>query len=190
VSPERVPRFGIVTGEQAPQLTADGQALKSELQERGYAAEPVVWTEPHVSWATFDAVLVRSCWQYYRRPAAFRELLTVWTRQVLRSSTSCPFRNQVRRLTSGRTSRHRNWTWTTRAWREPTPSTDGNGRSTFQRPRGTDKELSTPGARHHPLQQSVSTLHVCTSTVSNALYRNRSSGNFPKLSGYRTLWGG
>jgi hypothetical protein len=76
VSPERVPRFGIVTGEQAPQLTADGQALKSELQERGYAAEPVVWTKRHVSWSTFDAVLVRSCWQYYRRPAAFRELLS------------------------------------------------------------------------------------------------------------------
>lgn len=73
---ESVPHLGIVTGETAPQLTADGQALQSVLRDRGYATEPVVWTEPHVSWSTFDAVVVRSCWQYYRRPTAFENWLT------------------------------------------------------------------------------------------------------------------
>ena len=35
-----------------------------------WAAHP--WDEPRVPWSTFDLVIVRTTWDYYRRPAEFR----------------------------------------------------------------------------------------------------------------------
>ncbi|MUV85029.1 hypothetical protein GJ631_00120 [Natronomonas sp. CBA1123] len=66
---------GIVTGEKAPSLTDDGQALAAELSTRGMDAEPVVWSDNEADSTALDAVLFRSCWQYHRRPDAFRRWL-------------------------------------------------------------------------------------------------------------------
>lgn len=67
--------IGIVTGESVPELTEDGQALRRALRERGHDAGGVVWSDPDVDWSSFDALVVRSCWEYYRQPAAFRSWL-------------------------------------------------------------------------------------------------------------------
>lgn len=75
MSPRDDPRVAIVTGDSAPQLTEDGQALAVELDRRGYDPVPVVWTDSGTDWSTFDLVLVRSCWEYHEDPATFRELL-------------------------------------------------------------------------------------------------------------------
>ncbi|MFC4541226.1 RimK family alpha-L-glutamate ligase [Halosolutus amylolyticus] len=69
------PRIGIVTGTRAPELTDDGRAVASELRDRGYEAEPVIWSESGVDWSRFDGLVVRSCWQYYEDPDAFRAWL-------------------------------------------------------------------------------------------------------------------
>jgi hypothetical protein len=68
---------GIVTGEKAPSLTDDGKALAAELSTRGMDAEPVVWSDNEADSTALDAVLFRSCWQYHRRPDAFRRWLDV-----------------------------------------------------------------------------------------------------------------
>lgn len=69
------PRVGIVTGEQAPDLTDEGQALRAALRDRGFAAEAVRWDDPEVGWSGFDAALLRSCWGYHENLPAFRSWL-------------------------------------------------------------------------------------------------------------------
>lgn len=65
----------IVTGEDAPDLTANGRAVLAALEERGFAAKPAVWNDSAIDWTTFDAVLIRSCWDYHTQPEAFRSWL-------------------------------------------------------------------------------------------------------------------
>lgn len=67
--------IGIVTGESVPELTEDGRAVRQVLRERGYDASGVVWSDPDVDWSSFDVLVVRSCWEYYRRPDAFQSWL-------------------------------------------------------------------------------------------------------------------
>lgn len=76
-------RVGIVTGSHAPELTEDGRALADALRDRGYDVAPAVWDDSDVDWSAFDGVVVRSCWAYHERPAAFRR----WLRRADRAST-------------------------------------------------------------------------------------------------------
>lgn len=69
------PRFGIVTGERAPELSDDGTALVSALERRGVDPEPVRWDTDH-NWAAYDGLLVRSCWNYHHDIEAFRDWLS------------------------------------------------------------------------------------------------------------------
>lgn len=78
MSPLPTTRVGIVTGEAAPNLSENGQALLAELRERGLSAEPVLWSDSQVDWSAFDALVVRSCWEYHTRPDCFRD----WLRSV------------------------------------------------------------------------------------------------------------
>lgn len=75
-------RIGIVTGESVPELSADGQALRRALGKRGHDADGVVWSDPDVDWSSFDALVVRSCWEYYRRPDAFQSWLDTVDKRV------------------------------------------------------------------------------------------------------------
>ncbi len=59
------------TCESIPNLTEDDQALIAPLAKRGIEARAAVWSDPSVSWSTADAVLIRSCWDYHRRPKEF-----------------------------------------------------------------------------------------------------------------------
>jgi hypothetical protein len=40
--------------------------------DQGAHADAVVWDDPNVPWADYDAVVIRSCWDYHLRPDAFR----------------------------------------------------------------------------------------------------------------------
>lgn len=70
------PTLAVVTGESAPDLTEDGRALRSALEERGFAVRPAVWTDSGVDWGEFDAALFRSCFDYYTDPPRFRAVLS------------------------------------------------------------------------------------------------------------------
>jgi hypothetical protein len=62
---------GLVTYAGMPELTEDDRLLASALHRRGAAAQPVVWDDPAVRWDGFDRLVLRSCWDYHRRPAEF-----------------------------------------------------------------------------------------------------------------------
>ena len=73
--PDLPTRLAIVTGEIAPDLSDGGQRLASSLAAHGIESEPVLWNDPSVDWATYDAVLLRSCWDYPDDRQRFRAML-------------------------------------------------------------------------------------------------------------------
>lgn len=70
-----ISNIGLVTGETVPDLTKDGQAVERALVERSYDVRGVVWSDADVDWSSFDVLVVRSCWEYYERSAAFQTWL-------------------------------------------------------------------------------------------------------------------
>ena len=60
-------RIALATSEELPDLDEDSALVLPELAKRGIDARPAVWTDPGVDWAAFDAVVVRSVWDYFLR---------------------------------------------------------------------------------------------------------------------------
>ncbi|MGH7451608.1 MAG: ATP-grasp domain-containing protein, partial [bacterium] len=65
-------RVAFVTYHKAPNLTADDALALAPLKQFGVAAIPTIWDDPRVNWKTFDAVIMRSCWDYHRKTHGFR----------------------------------------------------------------------------------------------------------------------
>jgi len=63
-------RVAFVTCEKIPQLTEDDQLAAAELRRRGITVEPVIWNRS-AGWHNFDAVILRSCWDYHLHPKEF-----------------------------------------------------------------------------------------------------------------------
>lgn len=59
----------VVTSEEFPALEPDSRLLLPALAARGIDARPVVWTDPEADWSEWEAILVRSPWDYFDRPA-------------------------------------------------------------------------------------------------------------------------
>lgn len=59
-------RLALLTDRTLPALSYDDRPLPAALAGFGFRAEPVAWDAP-VDWATFDAVLVRSPWDWFGR---------------------------------------------------------------------------------------------------------------------------
>jgi glutathione synthase/RimK-type ligase-like ATP-grasp enzyme len=70
-----VPSVAFATYAALPLLSPDDRFAARELESRGVRVTPAVWSDPDVRWAEFDAVVLRSTWDYHRRPAAFRRWL-------------------------------------------------------------------------------------------------------------------
>ncbi|UGQ12867.1 hypothetical protein LO772_04400 [Yinghuangia sp. ASG 101] len=68
----------LATCARLPDLAPDERAVIAPLAERGITAVPVVWDEPSVAWESFDAVVVRSTWDYSWRHEEFLR----WARSV------------------------------------------------------------------------------------------------------------
>ena len=68
-------RIGIATYGRAPLLAPDDQLLVPVLSSLGIDAEPVVWSNRAAVWTAFDAVVIRSCWDYHLHSAAFHAWL-------------------------------------------------------------------------------------------------------------------
>lgn len=70
-----IPRVALATYERAPDLALDDQPLIPALAALGIAADAVVWSDRAAGWASFGAVIVRSCWDYHLHAARFLEWL-------------------------------------------------------------------------------------------------------------------
>jgi glutathione synthase/RimK-type ligase-like ATP-grasp enzyme len=65
----------IVTYDARPEPTDDDRLLVSALEARGARVDARSWSDHAAPWASYDAVVVRSCWDYFRRPAEFHAWL-------------------------------------------------------------------------------------------------------------------
>ncbi len=70
------PRLAVITCDCLRELTEDDRPLLGELWQRGIKAEPAVWDDPGVDWRAYDAVLIRSTWDYHLKIASFRAWLS------------------------------------------------------------------------------------------------------------------
>ena len=68
------PHVGIVTGARSPTGTDDDAALAESLDGHGIDAGPVRWDRDR-DWTVYDAVIVRSCWEYHEHVEQFRDWL-------------------------------------------------------------------------------------------------------------------
>lgn len=58
-------RVAFATSAELRDLTPDDRLGRAALEELGVAVVPAVWSDPAVEWDAFDAVVVRSCWDYF-----------------------------------------------------------------------------------------------------------------------------
>jgi glutathione synthase/RimK-type ligase-like ATP-grasp enzyme len=73
---QRARRVALVTYAELPGLTDDDRLLAEALTERGADVEAAVWSDHGIDWPSFDAVVVRSCWDYFHRPDEFLRWLS------------------------------------------------------------------------------------------------------------------
>ena len=67
--------IAFLTSEELADLTADDRLAVAALEARGARVVPAVWTDARVDYAAFDAVVVRSTWDWHRDARAFAALL-------------------------------------------------------------------------------------------------------------------
>ncbi len=67
--------IALVTYLESPGLTESDARLQAALQARGHDVSAVAWDDPHADWQAFDAIIVRSPWDYSGRVAEFRAWL-------------------------------------------------------------------------------------------------------------------
>ena len=64
-------RIAFATYAEAPDLVDDDRVAARAFAARGIEVRPAVWDDPAVRWSDFDAVVVRSCWDYHLKSDAF-----------------------------------------------------------------------------------------------------------------------
>jgi glutathione synthase/RimK-type ligase-like ATP-grasp enzyme len=69
------PRVALVTCAAYPDLFEDDLLLARALEELRISAIPAIWSDAAVDWGSFDALVIRTPWDYFERAAEFRAWL-------------------------------------------------------------------------------------------------------------------
>jgi len=69
------PGVALVTYDARPEVTDDDRLLADALSARGVAVCALPWSDPAARWSAFDAVVVRSTWDYFHRANEFHAWL-------------------------------------------------------------------------------------------------------------------
>lgn len=64
-------RICFVTCRTWPEISASDERVKRALEARGAVVEGRAWNAPEADWGGFDAIVLRSNWDYHFDPAAF-----------------------------------------------------------------------------------------------------------------------
>ena len=64
-------RLAFATSTDYPSIQPDDAHLATSLEHLGIQPIVCVWNDPDVDWSTFDAVLIRTIWDYFKLHAAF-----------------------------------------------------------------------------------------------------------------------
>jgi len=68
-------RVALVTSEALPNLFEDDLLLVTALNELAIESQPAVWSDTGIDWLAFDALVIRTPWDYFVRPVEFRAWL-------------------------------------------------------------------------------------------------------------------
>jgi len=68
-------RLAIATSVAEPDIHLDDKPLATSLRRFGVETIACIWNDPAVDWAKFDAVLIRSIWDYFKHYASFKKWL-------------------------------------------------------------------------------------------------------------------
>ena len=66
-----MPRIALATSSKYPDLTDDDRLLLEPLAQRNIQAESAIWNDASRHWSLYDAVVIRSCWDYHLQPDDF-----------------------------------------------------------------------------------------------------------------------
>lgn len=66
-------KIALATSVDLPESIEDDRILRTRLLERGHEATYCVWDDADIDWATFDLVIIRTCWDYSLRINEFLE---------------------------------------------------------------------------------------------------------------------
>ncbi len=64
-------RIAFATCADLPSIQHDDAHLAASLERLGIQPASCIWNDPSVDWSSFDAVLIRTIWDYYKHHAAF-----------------------------------------------------------------------------------------------------------------------
>jgi glutathione synthase/RimK-type ligase-like ATP-grasp enzyme len=73
-------RLAIASSRQFPTVHPDDLHLVASLERLGVQCTVCTWNDPQVDWTAFDAVLIRTIWDYFEHYAAFRGWLDMLDR--------------------------------------------------------------------------------------------------------------
>ncbi|HUF26632.1 MAG TPA: hypothetical protein VMM18_06595 [Gemmatimonadaceae bacterium] len=76
-------RIAFATYEREPYLTPDDRLAAPALAALGVEVVPAIWTDGAVDWGVFDAVVLRSTWDYHRRITEYRRWLDLLERSAV-----------------------------------------------------------------------------------------------------------
>jgi glutathione synthase/RimK-type ligase-like ATP-grasp enzyme len=68
-------RLAVATSADYPSIQPDDAHLATSLTHLGIEPIVCVWNDPNVDWSTFDVVLIRTIWDYFKQHAAFLDWL-------------------------------------------------------------------------------------------------------------------
>jgi glutathione synthase/RimK-type ligase-like ATP-grasp enzyme len=68
-------RLAFATSAELPSIQPDDAHLAAELERLGIRPIICVWNDPAVDWSSFDAVLIRTIWDYFKHHTAFLDWL-------------------------------------------------------------------------------------------------------------------
>ena len=73
--PTRHAKVALVTCRAYPDLFEDDRPLARALEDLGIEPFPAIWDDPAIDWTSFDALVIRTPWDYFERAAEFRAWL-------------------------------------------------------------------------------------------------------------------
>ena len=77
-------RCAFLTLDDPSGYTVDDHLAVAPLARLGWSVDDVPWRRPNVDWEKYDAVVIRSTWDYAKDPDAFLDVLTVIARSGAR----------------------------------------------------------------------------------------------------------
>jgi len=78
-----MPHIAFATYREIPEIGLDDAPVADALRRVGVAVSPAVWDDATIDWQNFDAVVIRSTWDYLSQPTEY----AAWVRQFASSGT-------------------------------------------------------------------------------------------------------